>query len=46
LWLRAYSKGGITFDIKLSIYVCGFEKITASSPIYPLQVKYETGSGL
>ena len=31
LWIRATTLGGVSYDIPLNIFVCGFETISASS---------------
>jgi hypothetical protein len=46
LWLRIFTSGGAFYDIQLNIYVCGFEVITASSPITSISATYQENTGI
>jgi hypothetical protein len=46
LWLRTFTSGGAFYDIPLKIYICGFEKIIASSPISSIFATYQKNTGI
>ena len=45
MYLRAYTIGGITFDVPVSIIVCGGETIQSSGSIGPIQATFHKSTG-